>query len=98
MIIKDDSHFVQKFSSLTFLPPPKNELRFCSSIEDALDGSRKKDYNCSFGWDNKPPAGKEESMKVSASVKKRCAKCKIVKRKGVVYVICENPKHKQRQG
>jgi large subunit ribosomal protein L36 len=37
-------------------------------------------------------------MKVSASVKKRCAKCKIVKRKGRIYVICENPKHKQRQG
>lgn len=37
-------------------------------------------------------------MKVSASVKKRCAKCKIIKRKGRVMVICENPKHKQRQG
>jgi large subunit ribosomal protein L36 len=37
-------------------------------------------------------------MKVSSSVKKRCEKCKIVKRKGKVYVICENPKHKQRQG
>ncbi|MBN1231431.1 MAG: 50S ribosomal protein L36 [Anaerolineales bacterium] len=37
-------------------------------------------------------------MKVSASVKKRCAKCKIVKRKGRVLVICENPRHKQRQG
>lgn len=37
-------------------------------------------------------------VKVKASVKRRCAKCKIVKRKGVVYVICENPKHKQRQG
>jgi large subunit ribosomal protein L36 len=37
-------------------------------------------------------------MKVTASVKKRCAKCKIVKRKGIMFVICENPKHKQRQG
>jgi large subunit ribosomal protein L36 len=37
-------------------------------------------------------------MKVSASVKRRCAKCKIVKRKGVIRVICDNPKHKQRQG
>ena len=37
-------------------------------------------------------------MKVRASVKKMCAKCKIVRRKGVVLVICENPKHKQRQG
>ena len=38
------------------------------------------------------------AMKVKASVKRRCSKCKIVKRKGVVYVICKNPKHKQRQG
>ncbi len=37
-------------------------------------------------------------MKVTASVKKRCAKCKIVRRKGKVLVICDNPKHKQRQG
>lgn len=37
-------------------------------------------------------------MKVQASVKKRCDKCKIVLRKGTVYVICENPRHKQRQG
>jgi len=37
-------------------------------------------------------------MKVRASVKKMCSKCKIVKRKGVVLIICENPKHKQRQG
>ncbi|HUS60390.1 MAG TPA: 50S ribosomal protein L36 [Nevskiaceae bacterium] len=37
-------------------------------------------------------------MIVQASVKKRCKKCKIVRRKGRIYVICENPKHKQRQG
>ncbi|MEE8185165.1 MAG: 50S ribosomal protein L36 [Thermodesulfobacteriota bacterium] len=37
-------------------------------------------------------------MKVRSSVKKICAKCKIVKRKGVVRVVCDNPKHKQRQG
>ncbi|MFH1624889.1 MAG: 50S ribosomal protein L36 [Pseudomonadota bacterium] len=37
-------------------------------------------------------------MKVKASIKKRCDKCKIVKRKGVVRIICENPRHKQRQG
>jgi large subunit ribosomal protein L36 len=38
------------------------------------------------------------NMKVRASVKKICDKCKIVHRKGVVRVICENAKHKQRQG
>ena len=37
-------------------------------------------------------------MKVSASVKKICEKCKIIKRKGKVMVICENPRHKQKQG
>jgi large subunit ribosomal protein L36 len=37
-------------------------------------------------------------MKVSASVKRRCDNCQIIKRKGVVRVICSNPKHKQRQG
>jgi large subunit ribosomal protein L36 len=37
-------------------------------------------------------------MKVSSSIKKRCSKCKIVKRKRRLYVICDNPKHKQRQG
>ncbi|MBM3501181.1 MAG: 50S ribosomal protein L36 [Armatimonadetes bacterium] len=37
-------------------------------------------------------------MKVRASVKKRCNSCKIVRRKGVVRVICKEPRHKQRQG
>ena len=37
-------------------------------------------------------------MKTSSSVKKRCEKCRIIKRNGKVMVICENPKHKQRQG
>jgi large subunit ribosomal protein L36 len=37
-------------------------------------------------------------MKVRASVKKLCAKCKIVRRRGVVRVLCANPRHKQRQG
>ena len=39
-----------------------------------------------------------EHMKVKPSVKRICEKCKIIKRKGRVMVICENPKHKQRQG
>ena len=38
-------------------------------------------------------------MKVRASVKKRTADCKIVRRKGKVYIINKkNPKFKQRQG
>jgi len=38
-------------------------------------------------------------MKVKSSLKKRSSDCQIVKRKGVLYVICKkNPKLKQRQG
>lgn len=38
-------------------------------------------------------------MKVRASVKPMCEKCKVIKRRGVVRVICSQyPKHKQRQG
>lgn len=37
-------------------------------------------------------------MKVRASVKPMCEKCRIIKRKGLVRVICSEPKHKQRQG
>jgi large subunit ribosomal protein L36 len=42
-------------------------------------------------------------MKVRPSVKKICDKCKVVRRRGVVRrgvvrIICENPRHKQRQG
>ncbi len=37
-------------------------------------------------------------MKVRPSVKKMCENCKLVRRRGVLYVICKNSKHKQRQG
>ncbi len=37
-------------------------------------------------------------MKVRTSLKKICRKCKVIRRAGVVRVICENVKHKQRQG
>ena len=38
-------------------------------------------------------------MKVRASVKRICRNCKVIKRKGVVRVICsKDPRHKQRQG
>lgn len=37
-------------------------------------------------------------MKVGASVKKVCRNCKIVRRHGVVRVICKEKRHKQKQG
>jgi large subunit ribosomal protein L36 len=40
----------------------------------------------------------ETAMKVRSSVKRICENCKIVRRKGIVRVICTNTKHKQKQG
>jgi large subunit ribosomal protein L36 len=40
----------------------------------------------------------EERMKVRTSVKRICDKCKVIKRNGIVRIICDNPKHKQKQG
>ena len=37
-------------------------------------------------------------MKTRASVKKMCKDCRVIKRNGVIRVLCKNPKHKQRQG
>ena len=37
-------------------------------------------------------------MKVRTSVKRISEKCKLVRRQGKVYVICSDPRHKQRQG
>jgi large subunit ribosomal protein L36 len=47
----------------------------------------------------KAQSSKLENMKVRASVKKRSVDCKIVRRKGKIYIINKkNPRFKQRQG
>lgn len=48
--------------------------------------------------DSKSEIRDRNKVKIRASVKKICDKCKIIKRKGVVRVICVNKRHKQRQG
>ncbi|MBI4668455.1 MAG: 50S ribosomal protein L36 [Elusimicrobia bacterium] len=37
-------------------------------------------------------------MKVRSSIKPICQKCKVIRRHGVVRIICKNPRHNQRQG
>nr|YP_009388804.1 ribosomal protein L36 [Ocimum basilicum]YP_009673945.1 ribosomal protein L36 [Ocimum tenuiflorum]YP_009947748.1 ribosomal protein L36 [Nepeta cataria]YP_010024540.1 ribosomal protein L36 [Isodon rubescens]YP_010132902.1 ribosomal protein L36 [Clerodendranthus spicatus]YP_010154844.1 ribosomal protein L36 [Ocimum gratissimum]YP_010174121.1 ribosomal protein L36 [Coleus scutellarioides]YP_010186464.1 ribosomal protein L36 [Coleus xanthanthus]YP_010191120.1 ribosomal protein L36 [Isodon ner len=37
-------------------------------------------------------------MKIRASVRKICEKCRLIRRRGRIRVICANPRHKQRQG
>nr|QVV41422.1 ribosomal protein L36 [Bridelia tomentosa] len=38
------------------------------------------------------------NMKKRASVRKICEKCRLIRRRGRIIVICSNPRHKQRQG
>jgi large subunit ribosomal protein L36 len=43
--------------------------------------------------------GRGAFVKVRTSVKPICEHCKVIKRNGVMRIICKrNPKHKQRQG
>ncbi|KAK9740454.1 hypothetical protein RND81_03G036600 [Saponaria officinalis] len=37
-------------------------------------------------------------MKIRASVRQICEKCRLIRRRGRIIVICSNAKHKQRQG
>nr|ASA35031.1 ribosomal protein L36 [Isotoma hypocrateriformis] len=37
-------------------------------------------------------------MKIRASVRKICEKCRLIRRQGRIRVICSNRRHKQRQG
>nr|AJB98495.1 ribosomal protein L36 [Helminthostachys zeylanica] len=37
-------------------------------------------------------------MKIRASVRRICEKCRLIRRRGRIMMICSNPKHKQRQG
>ncbi len=54
-------------------------------------------YTCKWTFEKSQRKG-VITVKVRSSVKPICEKCKIIKRKGRIRVICENPKHKQRQG
>jgi len=48
--------------------------------------------------ERRPSDEEEGHMKVRPSVKKICDRCKLIRRRGTIRVICSNPRHKQRQG
>nr|QGU84363.1 ribosomal protein L36 [Casearia velutina] len=37
-------------------------------------------------------------MKIRASARKICEKCRLIRRRGRILIICPNSRHKQRQG
>jgi len=39
-----------------------------------------------------------QDMKVRASIKRMCNNCRVVRRQGVIRILCKNARHKQRQG
>nr|YP_009711430.1 ribosomal protein L36 [Homalium paniculiflorum]YP_009711511.1 ribosomal protein L36 [Homalium stenophyllum]QGA46972.1 ribosomal protein L36 [Homalium paniculiflorum]QGA47053.1 ribosomal protein L36 [Homalium stenophyllum] len=39
-----------------------------------------------------------KNMKIRASTRKICEKCRLIRRRGRIIIICPNPRHKQRQG
>ena len=60
-------------------------------------------FSCKISGSASLQGGREtpeepKSVKVRSSVRKICVKCKVVRRQGVVRIICPNQKHKQRQG
>ena len=79
---------------------------FSATAEHATPGTGKRRcHSITFGAERliEPPCVRSRSedgrqMKVQPSVKKICDKCKVIRRNGRVMVICENLRHKQRQG
>jgi large subunit ribosomal protein L36 len=77
-----------------------------SEQDGANDPDRRRHGRCQAGCTFLPlpvraptePVKAIETMKIRSSVKRICEHCKIVRRRGKVYVICDNPRHKQRQG
>nr|UTS57027.1 ribosomal protein L36 [Schizaea tenella] len=37
-------------------------------------------------------------MKIRASIRRMCEKCRLIRRRRQIVIVCINPKHKQRQG
>ncbi len=61
-----------------------------------LAGTYEVVYSSRFNWIFLP---EPTPLKVRTSVRPICEHCKVIKRRGVIRVICKrSPKHKQRQG
>ena len=78
----------------SWIPAQKRALLACPSVPpDPVAAARAAAR--AEPWENQLPKG---IMKVRPSVRPMCEKCKIIRRQGVVLVICQNKRHKQRQG
>jgi large subunit ribosomal protein L36 len=74
---------------------PRGRLTACSGADPRSGSGGRNGSQSRVAGTQPPPKG---IMKVRPSVKPMCEKCKIIRRHGVVLVICQNKRHKQRQG
>src|SRR5688572_3378734 len=100
-----------QIGNTTSIPDLSHSCHSGNSVVHAVSGSRAPNYPGPA--DLRQPAGlamlrvlttnlsvtSGASVKVRSSVKPICEHCKVIKRNGVIRIICKrNPKHKQRQG
>ena len=82
-------------SRVATIRSPARMRGVCAQRASPRPGSGGRNGSQSRVAGTQPPKG---IMKVRPSVKPMCEKCKIIRRHGVVLVICQNKRHKQRQG
>ena len=66
-------------------------------MTESSSGARYAPATYNAEHESEEPGNGGNGMKVRVSVKPICDKCKVIRRRGVVRIICSNPKHKQRQ-
>lgn len=82
----------------------KHDLQEIELLRRSIDARKKSELKYVYQLDvkvkdeNAVLRKAKNNQIVRPSVKPMCEKCKVIRRKGRVMVICENPKHKQRQG
>ena len=66
-------------------------------MTESSSGARYAPATYNAEYESAEPGNGGNRMKVRVSVKPICDKCKVIRRRRVVRIICTNPKHKQRQ-
>ena len=99
------AHIKSTFNNtiVSITDPLGNVISWASAGHVGFKGSRKSTpFAAQMAAENaarkaaKRPQGIQ--MKVRASVKPMCERCRVIRRRGRVLIICTNPRHKQRQG
>ena len=77
--------------------PESGRKPFCYH-EASLRAARLRVFSCPDNRAREARFLRGGMLKVRASVKPMCERCRVIRRNGRTMVICSNPRHKQRQG